>query len=78
MVPMKNNVVPFPQPHPGATQVPSDDTTILYSEGGRRFAIQWIVTEVAAKRAEVISMEKAGGGRIGHARLKSERLAAPA
>jgi hypothetical protein len=60
MVPMKNNVVPFPQPHPGATQVPSDDTTILYSEGGRRFAIQWIVTEVAAKRAEVTSMEKAG------------------
>jgi hypothetical protein len=58
MVPMKNNVMPFPQPRHGASQVPSDDSILLYSLGGRRFAIQWIITEVAAKRAEVISMRK--------------------
>jgi hypothetical protein len=58
MVPMKAKVMRFPQPRYGATEVPSDDSTILFSLGGRRFAIQWIVTEVSAKSAEVISMQK--------------------
>jgi hypothetical protein len=58
MVPMKTKVMRFPQPLQGATQIPSDDSMILFSLGGRRFAIQWIVTEVAAKPAEVISMPK--------------------
>ena len=57
MVPMKNKVMRFPQPRHCATEVPSDDSTILFSLGGRRFAIQWIVTELAAKPAEVISMQ---------------------
>jgi hypothetical protein len=60
MVPMKNNLMRFPQPRHGAPKVPSDDTMILFSIGGRRFSIQWIVTEVAAKPAEVISMQKQG------------------
>jgi hypothetical protein len=50
----------FPQPRHGAPEVPRDDTMILFSIGGRRFAIQWIVTEVAPKPAEVISMQKQG------------------
>jgi hypothetical protein len=60
MVPMKNNVMRFPQPGHGAPEVPSDDRVILLSLEGRRFAIQWIVTEVAPKPAEVISMQKQG------------------
>jgi hypothetical protein len=31
---------------------------ILFSLADRRFAIQWSVTEVSAKPAEVISMQK--------------------
>jgi hypothetical protein len=58
MVPMKNKVMRFPQPRHGATEVPSDDSMILFSLGDRRFAIQWIVTELSAKPAEVISMQK--------------------
>jgi hypothetical protein len=58
MVPMKNKVMRFPQPRHGTPEVPSDDTVILLSLEGRRFAIQWIVTELAAKPAEVISMKK--------------------
>jgi len=54
MVRMKNKVMRFPQPRHDATKVPSDDSMTLFSLGGRRFAIQWIVTEVAAKPAEVI------------------------
>ena len=58
MVRMKNKVTRFPQPRHGATEVPGDDSMILFSLGGRRFAIQWIVTEVSAKPAEVITMQK--------------------
>jgi hypothetical protein len=58
MVHMKTKVMRFPQPRHGATEVPSDDSMILFSLGGRRFAIQWTVTELAAKPAEVISMQK--------------------
>jgi len=31
---------------------------ILFSLGVRRFAIQWTVTELAAKLAEVMTMQK--------------------
>jgi hypothetical protein len=55
---MKSKVMRFPQPRHGATEIPSDNSTILFSLGGRRYAIQWIVTELAAKPAEVISMQK--------------------
>jgi hypothetical protein len=58
MVPMKNKVMRFPQSRHGATEVPGGDSMILFSLGGRRFAIQWIVTELSAKPAEVISMQK--------------------
>jgi hypothetical protein len=58
MVPMKTKVMRFPQPRHGATEVPSDDSMILFSLGGRRCAIQWTVTELAAKPAEVIPMQK--------------------
>ena len=58
MVPMKNKVTQFPQPRRAATEVPSDDAMILFSLGERRFAIQWTVTELSAKPAEVISMQK--------------------
>ena len=58
MVPMKNKVMRFPQPRHGATEVPSGDSMILFSLGDRRFAIQWTVTELSAKPAEVISMQK--------------------
>ena len=57
MVHMKNKVMLFPQPRQGATEVPSDSMT-LFSRGNRRFAIQWTVTELVAKPAEVISMQK--------------------
>jgi hypothetical protein len=58
MVPMKNKVTRFPQPRQGAMEVPSDDSMILFSLGDRRFAIQWTVTELSAKLAEVIPMQK--------------------
>src|ERR1700681_3400503 len=58
MVRMKNKVMRFPQPRHAATEVPSDDAMILFSLGDRRFAIQWTVTEVSAKPAKVISMQK--------------------
>jgi hypothetical protein len=58
MVRMKNKVTRFPQPRHAATEVPSDDPMILFSLGDQRFAIQWTVTEVSAKPAEVISMQK--------------------
>jgi len=55
---MKNKVTQFPQPRHAATEVPSDDPMILFSLGERRFAIQWIVTEVSGEPAGVISMQK--------------------
>ena len=58
MVHMKNKVTRFPQPRHDATEVPSEDSMILFSLGDQRFAIQWIVTEVSGKPAEVISMQK--------------------
>jgi hypothetical protein len=58
MVPMKNNVLRFPHQRNCAPEVPRDDTVILLSLEGRRFAIRWIVTELATRPAEVISMQK--------------------
>ena len=58
MVRMKSKVTQFPQPRHAATEVPSDDPMILFSLGERRFAIQWTVTELRSKPAEVISMQK--------------------
>jgi hypothetical protein len=55
---MKNKVTQFPQPRHTATELLSDDRMILFTLGDRRFAIQWIVTEVSGKAAEVISMQK--------------------
>ncbi len=78
MVRMKNKVMRFPQPRHGATEVPSDDAMILFSLGDRRFAIQWIVTELSAKPAEVISMQKQRRRKKRPAGLRSERSAAPA
>jgi hypothetical protein len=58
MVPMKNKVMRFPHPRQGAAEVPSDDQMILFSILDRRFAIQWTVTELSVKPAEVIAMQK--------------------
>jgi hypothetical protein len=58
MVRMKNKVTQFPQPRHAATEMPSDDAMILFTLGEQRFAIQWTVTEVSGKPAEVISMQK--------------------
>jgi hypothetical protein len=58
MVHMKNKVTRFPQPRHAATEVPSDDAMILFTLGNQRFAIQWTVTELRSKPAEVISMLK--------------------
>jgi hypothetical protein len=58
MVRMNNKVTRFPQPRHGTTEVPSDDPMILFSLGDQRFAIQWTVTELSAKPAKVISMQK--------------------
>ena len=58
MVPMKNKVTQFPQPRHAATEVPGHDPMILFTLGERRFAIQWTVTEVRSKSAEVISLPK--------------------
>jgi hypothetical protein len=58
MVRMKNKVTEFPQPRHAATEVPTDDPMIIFTLGDQRFAIQWIVTEVSGKPAEVISMQK--------------------
>ena len=57
MVHMTTKVMRFPQPRHGATELPGDDSMILLSLGDRRFAIQWTVTELSAKPAEVISMQ---------------------
>ena len=61
MVRMKNKVTEFPQPRHTATEVPANDPMILFTLGDRRFAIQWTVTEVRSKPAEVISMQKRSG-----------------
>ena len=58
MVRMKNKVTQFPQPRHTATEVPGDDAMILLTLGEQRFFIQWTVTEVGGKPAEVISMQK--------------------
>ena len=58
MVHMKNKITQFPQPRHTATEVPTYDPMILFSLGDQRFAIQWTVTEVNGKPAEVISMHK--------------------
>ena len=58
MVPMKNKVTQFPQPRHAATEVPGDDAMILFTLGDQRFSIQWIVTEVSGKPAELISLPK--------------------
>jgi hypothetical protein len=55
---MKNKVLRFPQPRHAPTEVPRDDRMILFSLGDRRFAIQWTVTELNAKPAEVIAMRQ--------------------
>jgi hypothetical protein len=75
---MKNKVMRFPQPRRRATEVSSDDAMILFSLGDRRFAIQWIVTELSAKPAEVISMQQQRRRKKRPAGLRSERSAAPA
>jgi hypothetical protein len=59
MVPMKNKVTQFPQPS-GRAEVPIDEKVIIYTFGDRRFAVQWIVTEVNPQPAEVIPIQKTG------------------
>jgi hypothetical protein len=54
---MKNKVMRFPEPRQVQTEMPND-ASILFSLGDQRFAIQWTVTELRAKSAEVISIQK--------------------
>ncbi len=55
---MKNNVREFPPPANSQAQVQADQSTVLFSLEGRRFAVQWIVTELCAEPAEVIPIKK--------------------
>jgi hypothetical protein len=57
MVPMKTKVTPFPQ-RPGPDAVPIDEPLIIFSLGPQRFAIQWTVTELKRRAAEVIPIQK--------------------
>jgi hypothetical protein len=58
MVRMKNKVTELPQPRHTATEVLGGDAMILFTLGERRFFIQWTVTDVSGKPAEVISMQR--------------------
>jgi hypothetical protein len=55
---MTNKVREFPQPTIGHAAAPTDEPMILFSLGDRRFAVQWIVTELCADPAEVIPIHK--------------------
>jgi hypothetical protein len=59
---MPNKVREFPAPaNPKA--VPIDEPIILFSLGGRRFAVRWIVTELNRRSAEVIPIQKQRQGK---------------
>jgi hypothetical protein len=49
---MTNKVREFPKPVTGP--LPINEPIVLFSLGGRRFAIEWIVTELNPKPAEVV------------------------
>jgi len=53
---MKNKVLQFPQ-LPSPAEVPKDEP-VIFTFGEQRFAVQWIVSEVNRKPAEVIPMRK--------------------
>jgi hypothetical protein len=54
---MKNNVTQFPQP-PGPAEIPVDKPIVIFSLGDQRFALQWTVTQVNRKPAEVIPIQE--------------------
>jgi hypothetical protein len=60
---MTNKVREFPQPSNGHAQVPTDKPMILFSLGDRRFAVQWIITELCAQPAQVIPIHKKRQGK---------------
>jgi hypothetical protein len=68
---MKNKVRQFPQP-PGQAEIPIDQPAIIYSFGDRRFAIQWIITEVNPQPADVVPIQKRHPRQGGHAKRRSE------
>jgi len=55
---MKNNIVQFPQPSPGQTQVNVDEPMIIFSLGDQRFAVQFTVAEVKGKPAKVVPIRE--------------------
>ena len=63
MCTMPSKVRKFPQPAGGQAEVPTNEPMILFTLGHQRFAIQWIVTEISAEPAEVISIQKRRQGK---------------
>lgn len=53
-----SNVREFPQKTNEKPEAPLDDSVVLFSFGGRRFAIQWTITELKCSSAEVILIKK--------------------
>jgi hypothetical protein len=63
---MKDKVRQFPQRANGSA-APNEEPMILFTLGDRRFTVQWIITEMRAEPAEVISLQKKRQGRTGGA-----------
>ena len=58
MVRMKKKVTPFPQRSSRRSKAPIEEPCVIFSLGGRRLALHYILTELPDKAAEVISIEK--------------------
>jgi hypothetical protein len=58
MVPMKNKITQFPKLPHIRPRVPIEQPMVLFTFGDQRFGIQWIVTELSAEPADVISIQE--------------------
>jgi hypothetical protein len=68
---MKNKVMQFPQ-RPGHTAVRADEPLVIFSLGDKRVAIQWTVTELRARPAEVIPIQKRRQPKDDNSKRRSE------
>jgi hypothetical protein len=55
---MPNKVREFPQPKNRSAKMPADEPMVLFALGDQRFPIQWILTQVNRKPAQVIPIQK--------------------
>jgi hypothetical protein len=70
---MKNKVTEFPKTRSNRAKVRPEAAMVFFTTGERRFAVQWVITEVPVKKAEVIPFEKRPGDEVSHAKdLKSQ------